>query len=885
MTSLASLRTLLASLFTSAELRAWLRYGSETYQCVLAGMPSSEVSHEELVSELVYALDRRGLIDEALFLALISERPRRAAEIAVVGELAGHCIPEASVLAALHAQATSPAGRLSRGELVDSLEELLVERERLQNRGVIPVDLGERIDDLVRRILVGRRPRAGDLVAGGRLVRPIGSGTFGTIWEARGPDGGPLAVKIFHQEKLAEGVMLWRFRRSIKAMQHLSTDRRAPSSIMHIHEVDADMLAFSMPYFAGGSLEEFAKRAWTVQERVTCFLEICRAVAFAHRVGIVHRDIKPANVLIDAGGHPVLSDFDISDIKFATKLSTTGGLGTLVFAAPEQLEQGDQADARSDVYSLGRLLYFLLLEHSPGYPYERDPSLGNLSGHSQALVAIVRRASQWDPRRRYSDVDGMVREVEAYQSGVAAARAYARRAERWVRYHWAVLVIAGVVGVGSLAVNMWSAYQKALLQSEYDSEHVLTLVLRETLDEFNHAKKELANLEERRVELAGQIQKLEGEISDLRRRLEGQALPAQSRRQLQIEVDTKQRRLLALQQQEAEGAARMDELERRVLGRPPVSTDQVKTNGEAYIAEESDRTMEFEMVDVKIDISSRTCPGAGSGRPTGLDLAVMEGGPSEIHFIGLSEGWFCMGTAKSDGDSDESPLHAVSVSGFAIARSETTQEQWEEVVRRGQAAGDLEALRLVPEPSRSRGGDLPVENVSWCDAALFANVLSRLDGLNPAYRIGENCTGGSVVWNRGANGYRLPTEAEWEYVAKAGEPPRSPEGPTAGLEHAESGTTSGGASVHRVCTTPDHPWGLCDLFGNVYEWVWDRYGKYPSGELSNPTGAREGWSRVLRGGSWRSAPRYARAASRAHWIPTKAGGDVGFRLVRPLLRG
>ena len=103
---------------------------------------------------------------------------------------------------------------------------------------------------------------------------------------------------------------------------------------------------------------------------------------------------------------------DISDIKFVTRLSVADrqGLGTPVFAAPEQLEEGDQATERSDVYSLGRLLYFLLLGRSPGYQVERDPQLENLAEFPAPLVQVVRRATQFDPLRRYANVDEMMAE-------------------------------------------------------------------------------------------------------------------------------------------------------------------------------------------------------------------------------------------------------------------------------------------------------------------------------------------------------------------------------------------------------------------------------------------------------------------------------------------
>ena len=146
---------------------------------------------------------------------------------------------------------------------------------------------------------------------------------------------------------------------------------------------------------------------------------------------MIHRDIKPANVLLDAASRPVLIDFDIADISFVTDLSiASGGLGTPVFAAPEQLEDAELADERSDIYSLGRLLHYMLLERSPGYQIERDPALANLRGAPLALISVVRKACQWDPLQRHDSVEQMIAEIDGHHRGFAALRARCGNARR-----------------------------------------------------------------------------------------------------------------------------------------------------------------------------------------------------------------------------------------------------------------------------------------------------------------------------------------------------------------------------------------------------------------------------------------------------------------------
>src|SRR5262249_43634991 len=144
------------------------------------------------------------------------------------------------------------------------------------------------------------RVKEGDAAAETKLLKVIGNGNFGTIYlSRRDSDGATVATKVFHLDKITEGVMLWSFRRSIKAMRHLNADRGVPSSIVRIHDAADHTLAFSMDYLTGGSLEHIGGRGWTLQKKMDVFAEVCRAVAFAHEKGVIHRDIKPANVVLD----------------------------------------------------------------------------------------------------------------------------------------------------------------------------------------------------------------------------------------------------------------------------------------------------------------------------------------------------------------------------------------------------------------------------------------------------------------------------------------------------------------------------------------------------------------------------------------------------------
>ncbi|ROO85432.1 formylglycine-generating enzyme required for sulfatase activity [Actinocorallia herbida] len=186
---------------------------------------------------------------------------------------------------------------------------------------------------------------------------------------------------------------------------------------------------------------------------------------------------------------------------------------------------------------------------------------------------------------------------------------------------------------------------------------------------------------------------------------------------------------------------------------------------------------------------------------------------------------------------------------YALGVVPVTQEQYERVT----------GVR----PSTARGDRLPVEGVSWWDAVRFCNALSEREGLALAYRM----DGDNVSWDAGADGYRLPTEAEWEYACRAGS-----EGPRYGpLDEIAWHRGNSGERVHEVGGRLANAWGFHDMLGNVWDWCWDLYDPEVYGAY-----------RVLRGGGWFDEHWSCRASARRRSHPTFRIDDVGFRLARSL---
>ena len=218
-------------------------------------------------------------------------------------------------------------------------------------------------------------------------------------------------------------------------------------------------------------------------------------------------------------------------------------------------------------------------------------------------------------------------------------------------------------------------------------------------------------------------------------------------------------------------------------------------------------------------------------------------------------------TNESERHKDETQ-HRVTLSrSFYISAHEVTQSQYKKVMGKN------------PSHFSSCGDSCPVEKVAWFEATMFANRLSDQEGLSRCYSGSEN----NIRWNRSCTGYRLPTEAEWEYAARGGKDWVYPGSFSAGDVAWYEGNS--GKKTHPVGKQQPNAWGLYDIGGNVWEWVWDWYGPY-SGDVTDPTGPSSGSSRVLRGGSWSNRARGVRVALRGSSTPGYRGTGIGFRLGR-----
>lgn len=265
-------------------------------------------------------------------------------------------------------------------------------------------------------------------------------------------------------------------------------------------------------------------------------------------------------------------------------------------------------------------------------------------------------------------------------------------------------------------------------------------------------------------------------------------------------------------------------------------------------------------------------------------------------FVLIKAGTFQMGSTA--GESDEEPVHEVTLTkNFYMSKYEVTQGEYEKYCTYGGSS---------PSSRYGDGDKYPAYNVSWYDALVYCNKRSIDEGLTPCYRINEetdptkwgtvptssDSTWNAVVCDWEADGYRLPTEAEWEYAARAGDTSTSsriysgPYDSSVLFEYAWYNNNSND-TTHEVGTKKANSFGLYDMSGNVGEMCWNRktdeYDTTTEGG-NDPTGATSGSNRVFRGGSWYYFAYIASVSYRKNFSPDMYVSSLGFRVVRPSSR-
>lgn len=247
--------------------------------------------------------------------------------------------------------------------------------------------------------------------------------------------------------------------------------------------------------------------------------------------------------------------------------------------------------------------------------------------------------------------------------------------------------------------------------------------------------------------------------------------------------------------------------------------------------------------------------------------------PPLPQMVTVDGGTFEMGCGKKDKpcDKDEYPVHEVKLNTFLMSKYEVSTYEWKQFAS--------ETKQKLPSTGWKSQDNLPIANITWEQAILYCNWLSNKQGLTPAY----TKKGTQYECNFDANGYRLPTEAEWEYAARGGNKSK-------GYQYSGSDDLNSVAWTKANSNGAPHPFGIklpnelgiYDMTGNVWEWCWDWHNMdyYKTQNHNNPRGPINGEKKVVRGGSWDSVPSYLRVSNRISTTLEVTYPFYGMRVVR-----
>ena len=762
------------------------------------------------------------------------------------------------------------------------------------------------------------------LEAGGRLghyriLGLLGRGGMAAVYRAEDERlEREVALKVLPPEFAWDPDRVERFEREVRAAAKLTHP-----NIVTVHEFgrDGDQPFYTMALMRGGDLKARIRahpEGMPPEEAREIALAVARALAYAHGEGFVHRDVKPENILFGQDGAPQLTDFGIARaMSSGTRMTATGmSIGSPHYMSPEQA-RGQAVDGRSDLYSLGVVLYEMLTGRVPfdaadtlavAYSHVNDP-VPLLPGHLADWQPLLNRLLAKSPADRYGSageladvlVTGALPQVSETRAGDVLERPLAPPGTRVISRAREVgstagakeFVPGGAAEAGSprrglLAVAAGGVLALAVVgilyvTSREDPDRLSsgdsggnagagtgrsanssppvgsndrnrrdgateTPVSRLAASEEQALGLDRAAREEVQAGLmvsgfdpgeadgvfSARTRAALREWQGVRGRPTTGYLDAESAAVLRAagEAEELRREAAARREAEREAAARR-EAEREAAARR-------EAEREAAVRQEAEREAAARREAEREAAARREAEREAAVDPLAGASRVFDG----MEFVWIPPGEFRMGSTSSEAD-DERPVTRVRITrGYWLGKYEVTQSEWESVIGSN------------PSGFSDCGGNCPVEMVSWADVQGF---IGRL-----------NARAGREV-------YRLPTEAEWEYAARAG---------TAGdrygsLDAIAWWRDNSGRRTHPVGGKSANGWGLYDMLGNVWEWVQDWYGaSYPGGTVTDPRGPGSGSSRVLRGGSWFIDARYARASIRIRHDPGNRSGHLGFRLLR-----
>jgi formylglycine-generating enzyme required for sulfatase activity/serine/threonine protein kinase len=691
------------------------------------------------------------------------------------------------------------------------------------------------------------------------MLRELGRGGMGVVYLARNKLMDRLEVlKVLNKEMLAKQGTGDRFLREIQSAARL----HHPNVVAAYTALQmGDLLVFAMEYVEGEDLAKLVRARGPLPVLNACYFayQAAQGLQHAHECGMIHRDIKPGNLILFRQGKKgivKILDFGLAKVTSEQRLDRTltqegQMLGTPDYIAPEQTLDAQKADIRADLYSLGCTLYHLL---SGSPPFSGNSLYEVLQAHHSIeakplnlvrpevpveLAAVVAKMMAKEPHRRYQTPAEVVQVLKPFlkPGGLTSPQPDLSQVPSQISRSAVNSGSARTPGDDDPSPSL------APMAAMQPAERWKSLIEMVQVDPSSAAKSAIRKRRGRQPPWMWPLVAVGALLFGL--------------------ITAWASGIFSVKTKDG------------VIVLPDLPPDLLSAPFDQAAAEKAQQTW-----------------------ASHLKASAEHLNSIRMRFVVIPPGEFQMGSPDDEGDrlgnEKRHPVHITKP--FYLGVYEVTQSEFQEVMARNpsdfsNSGGQAEATRGVDT------SQFPVEMVTWYDAIEFCDKLSDKEGRRPYYRLtdidreSEGWIKGAIVSVEGGNGYRLPTEAEWEYACRAGTTSTfnfgtDNNGAKCNCDGKQPyGTEEQGTALGRpapVGSYRQNAFGLYDMHGNVWEWCWDVFdaGYYSNSPASDPAGPSAGPHRVNRGGCWRASAARCRAAFRNNFRtpPQSRVNTLGFRV-------